>query len=703
MLRTNVGSTDIAQVWHEYLGWAEKMQPQDAGCLLRRACYEMGELPGCRDSLIHLRMWVKLAEVSRNPLEIFAYLDGKEIGRRHALLYEAWALAAEQRRLYKTARDLYAQGIRLGARPVDRLQARQLAFEGRMRKRQAQARVQERTAARALHNSRQGSPTTCSPPPTWGSQQDLGSLSSPPPPLFSPESAQGPPKKARLGAPSPPDASAVPSFGRTVAAERLAAAAARLPQKQEESPGSDSHRQVARPAFAPSDRQRLPPPAQVGKFARSAAASRLQDGGLVRVKAEPAEDDDCGRSPVSDVGRVRDQARLLPVKAEPAEDEWRQVASPPPSWTAPACEPHTAAKEEPSAEQEPEEEAQPEAAADHLAPAPPPPQGSFFQLQDSAALAAARAAASRPLTEALRLKRGRLSELARRAQHSSEGVTQLARRGSAEVSQLARRSSEGVSELARRGSQEVSQLARIGSKEVSQLARIGGAEVSKLARCSSTEVSKLARRSSVSVSKFARSSSAEVSNLARSSSAKMSKLARRSSVGVSKFARCSKAGVSKLARHSGVGMSKLARRSSVGLSKFARRRSMPGLNADGSDAQPKRRRFGGVAALLSKFRLVPRRPRAASVPSSRVTPGAEARTSLVGQDIAHFMTPRKQYLSSGLEAMGELLLERRQVVTPRPSSHPPAGPACASDDAGAEGSSTLRSLTSWLPFGRGGA
>lgn len=132
---------DLVQVWCDYVRWASDKGGicDDEAVLLSRACCALAADPRYRSDARHLRLWVRHAGNSRQPENIFEYLDRQGIGVGHALLYEAWATALEQQRRFEEAAAVYHVGFSRHAEPLERLRERLADFEDRMRRRAARA------------------------------------------------------------------------------------------------------------------------------------------------------------------------------------------------------------------------------------------------------------------------------------------------------------------------------------------------------------------------------------------------------------------------------------------------------------------------------------------------------------------------------------------------------------------------------------
>eukprot|EP00933_Yihiella_yeosuensis_P022095 TRINITY_DN1739_c1_g1_i1.p1 TRINITY_DN1739_c1_g1~~TRINITY_DN1739_c1_g1_i1.p1 ORF type:complete len:610 (+),score=133.81 TRINITY_DN1739_c1_g1_i1:137-1966(+) len=130
---------DVAQAWCDYIQWASERFPasgEDAR-LIHRACAALACDSRHRDDVRHVRLWVRYASKLETPQEVFESLEAKGIGSRHALRYEAYAVALERQHIFDKAEHQYHLGIERNAQPTERLRGRLEEFHERMRKRAA--------------------------------------------------------------------------------------------------------------------------------------------------------------------------------------------------------------------------------------------------------------------------------------------------------------------------------------------------------------------------------------------------------------------------------------------------------------------------------------------------------------------------------------------------------------------------------------
>ncbi|WIA31182.1 hypothetical protein OEZ86_001187 [Tetradesmus obliquus] len=81
-----------------------------------------------------LRIWVQYADCLPDPSDVFLHLAERDIGRDHALLYEAYATYLELKGNFQQAELVYQDGINRLAKPTERLKQKLAAFQQRMAK-----------------------------------------------------------------------------------------------------------------------------------------------------------------------------------------------------------------------------------------------------------------------------------------------------------------------------------------------------------------------------------------------------------------------------------------------------------------------------------------------------------------------------------------------------------------------------------------
>lgn len=76
----------------------------------------------------YLKLWIMYARHVERREEVWAFLESRDIGTRHATFYEEWATAAEGLGRKKKADEVYRLGIARRAAPMERLRNRHQAF-----------------------------------------------------------------------------------------------------------------------------------------------------------------------------------------------------------------------------------------------------------------------------------------------------------------------------------------------------------------------------------------------------------------------------------------------------------------------------------------------------------------------------------------------------------------------------------------------
>ena len=134
---------DPLEVWVRFIKWAEQTftsggRETEVLPLLERCTRELREtrFEQYRDDARYLRVWVKYADLCRQPRDIFKFLEANAIGQRHALFYEAYAAFLEIKGAYGEAAQTYDRGVVMRAQPRDRLKDKLAQFQHRMMRRE---------------------------------------------------------------------------------------------------------------------------------------------------------------------------------------------------------------------------------------------------------------------------------------------------------------------------------------------------------------------------------------------------------------------------------------------------------------------------------------------------------------------------------------------------------------------------------------
>ena len=134
---------DPLEVWVRFIKWAEQTftsggRETEVLPLLERCTRELREtrFEQYRDDARYLRVWVKYADLCKEPHDIFKFLQANDIGQRHTLFYEAYAAFLEIKGAYANAAETYDRGVVMRAQPRDRLKDKLAQFQHRMMRRE---------------------------------------------------------------------------------------------------------------------------------------------------------------------------------------------------------------------------------------------------------------------------------------------------------------------------------------------------------------------------------------------------------------------------------------------------------------------------------------------------------------------------------------------------------------------------------------
>mmetsp|Transcript_19442 Transcript_19442/g.48587 ORF Transcript_19442/g.48587 Transcript_19442/m.48587 type:complete len:624 (-) Transcript_19442:18-1889(-) len=116
--------THLVSLWCDYACWIAECFPSDSieeRKVLERATQSLANQPQCRNDARHLHLWLRLADLHREPQELFSFLWVNEIGASHAAFYETWAMHLETQQRFAEAIELLDIGLARGASPTERL------------------------------------------------------------------------------------------------------------------------------------------------------------------------------------------------------------------------------------------------------------------------------------------------------------------------------------------------------------------------------------------------------------------------------------------------------------------------------------------------------------------------------------------------------------------------------------------------------
>lgn len=136
--------------WVSYVKWAIDNFPRGSNTVIAAvegACRTFSKDPRYLGDRRFVRLWVRYADMRKDKLDVFEYMQRRRIGERAALFYEAWATTLELERQYEKAEATYQLGSRVGAEPSDRLAQREREFFNRMEARRKRAQKKAKDAA----------------------------------------------------------------------------------------------------------------------------------------------------------------------------------------------------------------------------------------------------------------------------------------------------------------------------------------------------------------------------------------------------------------------------------------------------------------------------------------------------------------------------------------------------------------------------
>eukprot|EP01135_Chromosphaera_perkinsii_P002829 Nk52_evm19s228 gene=Nk52_evmTU19s228 len=129
-------SDDPLELWLEYIKWNQEAYPSGNNPkyieVLERCNNEFKEDERYKNDPRYLRNWLTYANCCSDPTDVYTFLRVNEIGTSLALLYEAWAGMYENRGFPAKADKVYEEGIRMNARPIERLKKRHREFQIRL-------------------------------------------------------------------------------------------------------------------------------------------------------------------------------------------------------------------------------------------------------------------------------------------------------------------------------------------------------------------------------------------------------------------------------------------------------------------------------------------------------------------------------------------------------------------------------------------
>ncbi|XP_031437282.1 mitotic checkpoint serine/threonine-protein kinase BUB1 beta [Clupea harengus] len=124
---------DPLDVWDRYIKWIEHSNAKsNLGAVLERAVQQFVDEKKFYDDPRYVDIWIKLAQNSTQPLNMFSYMQNQGIGVQQAALYTAWSDALEMQGDLQQAEIIFLEGLKSGARPLDELQRHYRTFQSRL-------------------------------------------------------------------------------------------------------------------------------------------------------------------------------------------------------------------------------------------------------------------------------------------------------------------------------------------------------------------------------------------------------------------------------------------------------------------------------------------------------------------------------------------------------------------------------------------
>lgn len=130
----NYQGTDPLDPWFNYIQWVEQSYPKHGheGHMdsIIKECLQLFE----KDEKYYqdrrfVKLWIKYIDCLTNPLEIYQRLFNSGIGIECSEFYRAWACYCEESGDYKKANQVYTQGIKALAQPLDELEQAHMNFQ----------------------------------------------------------------------------------------------------------------------------------------------------------------------------------------------------------------------------------------------------------------------------------------------------------------------------------------------------------------------------------------------------------------------------------------------------------------------------------------------------------------------------------------------------------------------------------------------
>eukprot|EP01132_Coremiostelium_polycephalum_P004997 gene4997-6221_t len=145
---SNYQGDDPIDNWLKYTKWIQQSYPggnmkTELIVVLERCTKLFVKSDKYKNDPRYLRLWITYADMCKDPIMIFSYLENQKIGYSLSLLYEAKAIVYENKGDYHKADQSFQQGIQRRSQPLERLQQKHSDFERRLIARMKQQQFQQ--------------------------------------------------------------------------------------------------------------------------------------------------------------------------------------------------------------------------------------------------------------------------------------------------------------------------------------------------------------------------------------------------------------------------------------------------------------------------------------------------------------------------------------------------------------------------------
>ncbi|XP_035219292.1 mitotic checkpoint serine/threonine-protein kinase BUB1 beta-like [Stegodyphus dumicola] len=128
---------DPLSVWHKYIKWIEQNFPKGGKeshleQLLQRCLSIMKNESKYYDDDRFIDIWLKFANMSLRPIDVYNYMYSNNIGCKSAPFFIAWSWELEQQGNLKKADEVLCEGFNRKVQPLEMLQTKMCEFERRV-------------------------------------------------------------------------------------------------------------------------------------------------------------------------------------------------------------------------------------------------------------------------------------------------------------------------------------------------------------------------------------------------------------------------------------------------------------------------------------------------------------------------------------------------------------------------------------------